>query len=140
MFYLFPRLLRTEIYSEKLGVVTVAAWNIVLVALVVTLAMGITQGREYAEMVWPIDIGIVLAFVLIFIKKKDYIVPSLFMLLIGFSNYILGKRGLETRFMWPIFLCALFGLSFYYLILILKQKSPYIAAVLFIVISIIRVL
>ena len=68
VFYLFPRLLRTEIYSEKLGVVTVAAWNIVLVALVVTLAMGITQGREYAEMVWPIDMGIVLAFVLIFIN------------------------------------------------------------------------
>ena len=68
VFYLFPRLLRTEIYSEKLGIVTVAAWNIVLVALVVTLAMGITQGREYAEMVWPIDMGIVLAFVLIFIN------------------------------------------------------------------------
>ena len=68
VFYLVPRLLRTNIFSEKLGVVTVAAWNVVLVALVVTLAMGITQGREYAEMVWPIDIAIVLAFLLIFIN------------------------------------------------------------------------
>jgi len=68
VFYLVPRLLRTDIYSEKLGLITVVAWNAVLVALVVTLALGITQGREYAEMIWPIDVVIVLAFVLIFIN------------------------------------------------------------------------
>lgn len=68
VFYLVPRLLRTNIYSEKLGVVTVVVWNGMLIALVITLAMGITQGREYAEMVWPIDVTIVLAFGLIFIN------------------------------------------------------------------------
>jgi len=65
-FYLVPRLLRTELYSERLGVFTVILWNIALVALVVTLAAGLTQGREYAEMIWPIDVGIVIAFSLIF--------------------------------------------------------------------------
>jgi len=68
VFYLIPRLLRTELYSEKLGMFTVTVWNAVLISLVVTLAMGITQGREYAEMVWPIDIAIVGAFALIFIN------------------------------------------------------------------------
>jgi cytochrome c oxidase cbb3-type subunit I len=68
VFYLFPRLLRTELYSEKLGVITVIAWNIALVAVVITLAMGITQGREYAELVWPIDVAIVAAFGLIFVN------------------------------------------------------------------------
>ena len=61
-----PRLLKTELYSEKLGLLTVGLWNISLVALVATLATGHTQGREYAEMVWPIDVGIVTAFCLIF--------------------------------------------------------------------------
>ena len=67
-FYLVPRLLRTPLYSERLGVVTVVLWNVALVALVITLAAGFTQGREYAEMIWPIDVGIVAAFCLIFIN------------------------------------------------------------------------
>lgn len=65
-FYFIPRLLRTRLYSEKLGVFTVLAWNIALVALVATLAMGMTQGREYAELIWPIDVAVVAAFGLIF--------------------------------------------------------------------------
>jgi cytochrome c oxidase cbb3-type subunit I len=65
-FYFIPRLLRTNLYSEKLGVTTVLAWNIALVALVATLAMGMTQGREYAELIWPIDVAVVAAFGLIF--------------------------------------------------------------------------
>lgn len=68
VFYLVPRLLKTSLYSEKLGVVTVVAWNIMLVATVITLAMGMTQGREYAELIWPIDVLVILAFVLIFIN------------------------------------------------------------------------
>ncbi len=65
-FYFIPRLLRTELFSEKLGVLTVAAWNLALIALVATLAAGQTQGREYAELVWPIDIAVVAAFGLVF--------------------------------------------------------------------------
>ncbi|RTZ95378.1 MAG: cytochrome-c oxidase [Deltaproteobacteria bacterium] len=67
-FYYVPRLLRTGIYSEKLGVVTVIAWNITLVAVVISLCLGYTQGREYAEMIWPIDIMVVLAFSLVFVN------------------------------------------------------------------------
>ena len=64
-FYFLPRLLRTTLYSEKLGVLTVIIWNIMLVAVVVTLAAGISQGREYAEMIWPVDMLIVVIFALI---------------------------------------------------------------------------
>jgi cytochrome c oxidase cbb3-type subunit I len=55
-FYYIPRLLGTPLYSEKLGVATAVAWNLAVAAGVVTLAMGMTQGREYAELIWPIDI------------------------------------------------------------------------------------
>ena len=67
-FYYVPMLLRTELYSEKLGVVTVLAWNLTLVAVVLSLSKGFTQGREYAEMIWPIDILIVAVFSLVFIN------------------------------------------------------------------------
>jgi cytochrome c oxidase cbb3-type subunit 1 len=67
-FYYVPRLLRTELYSEKLGFITVLAWNIALIATVLSLVTGHTQGREYAELIWPIDMLIVLAFTLVFVN------------------------------------------------------------------------
>jgi cbb3-type cytochrome c oxidase subunit I len=65
-FYYLPRLLRTVIYSEKLGLFTVALWNTFLVAIVISLASGYTQAREYAELVWPIDMVVAVCFVLLF--------------------------------------------------------------------------
>ena len=67
-FYYLPRMLRNELYSEMLGVVTVVLWNLTLVGLVVTLSAGYTQGREYAEMIWPVDMGVVLVFCLVLIN------------------------------------------------------------------------
>ena len=66
--YIVPRLLQTELYSEKLGMVTVFIWNIFLAAMVITLATGHTQGREYAEAVWVIDLLVAAAFTLFFIN------------------------------------------------------------------------
>lgn len=66
--YFVPRLLRTRLYSEKLGIVTVILWNIALVSVAVTLALGHTQGREYAELIWPVDIMMVAGLVLVFIN------------------------------------------------------------------------
>lgn len=61
-FYYVPRLLRTRLYSERLGGYTVVAWNLLLVGVVVSLAAGYTQGREYAELIWPLDILVVVVF------------------------------------------------------------------------------
>lgn len=66
--YILPRLLRTELFSEKLGLLTVLLWNVFLVAMVISLVSGYTQGREYAEAVWPIDILVAVDFALIFIN------------------------------------------------------------------------
>jgi len=67
-FYYLPRILRTELFSEMLGVVTVVLWNLTLVGAVTTLAAGYTQGREYAEMIWPVDMGVVLVFSLVLVN------------------------------------------------------------------------
>jgi len=65
-FYFLPVLLRTEIYSERLGLAAIGLWNIILMSGVVTLATGHTQAREYAELIWPIDILVVIFFTLLF--------------------------------------------------------------------------
>jgi cytochrome c oxidase cbb3-type subunit 1/cytochrome c oxidase cbb3-type subunit I/II len=64
--FILPRLLRTELYSEKLGMLTVLLWNLILVAMVITLVLGHTQGREYAEAIWSIDVLVGVAFILMF--------------------------------------------------------------------------
>jgi cytochrome c oxidase cbb3-type subunit 1/cytochrome c oxidase cbb3-type subunit I/II len=64
-FYFVPRVLKTGLYSEKLGMVTVILWNIMLVATVASLLAGYSQGREYAEMVWPVDILIIVLFAMV---------------------------------------------------------------------------
>ena len=64
--YLVPTLLRTTLYSERTGKACVWLWNLALAAGVITLSMGHTQNREYAELIWPIDLGVLLVLALIF--------------------------------------------------------------------------
>jgi cbb3-type cytochrome c oxidase subunit I len=66
--FIVPHLLRTELYSEKLGLLSVIIWNIFTAAIVITLSMGMSQSREYAEAIWPIDIAVAIVFVLMFIN------------------------------------------------------------------------
>ncbi len=65
-YYLVPTLVRTPLYSERLGKLSLWLWNGALVAGVITLSLGYTQNREYAEFIWPIDIGVLIVFALIF--------------------------------------------------------------------------
>jgi cytochrome c oxidase cbb3-type subunit 1 len=63
--YAVPKVLKTDLYSERLGVFTVALWNVTLAGAVVTLASGMSQAREYAELIWPLDILVVICFSLL---------------------------------------------------------------------------
>ena len=64
--YLVPTLLRTSLYSERIGKLTLWLWNLAIAVGVVTLSLGHTQNREYAEFIWPIDIGVLIVLALIF--------------------------------------------------------------------------
>jgi cytochrome c oxidase cbb3-type subunit 1/cytochrome c oxidase cbb3-type subunit I/II len=63
--YYVPRLLRTELFSQKIGLVSVIIWNVAVVAAVVSLATGHSQGREYAELIWPVDMLVIVGFALV---------------------------------------------------------------------------
>jgi cytochrome c oxidase cbb3-type subunit I len=58
MFYSVQRTCRVRLWGEKLAEFVFWGWNAVILAAVVTLPLGITQGKEYAELEWPIDLGI----------------------------------------------------------------------------------
>jgi cytochrome c oxidase cbb3-type subunit 1/cytochrome c oxidase cbb3-type subunit I/II len=67
-FYYFPKLLRTELFSHKLGVISAIFWNFMVAAGVISISMGYTQGREYAELPWAVDIMVVICFVMVVIN------------------------------------------------------------------------
>ncbi len=67
-FYIVPKLMRTPLFSETLGLIGVVLWNLSVAAGIAGLSAGYSQAREYAEFIWPVDIGIVVSFVLIFIN------------------------------------------------------------------------
>ncbi len=64
-FYYFPTLLRTELFSHKLGVFSAIFWNITVATGLIGIATGHTQGREYAELAWPVDIMVVISFAMV---------------------------------------------------------------------------
>lgn len=66
--HVIPAVCRTKLISERLANVAVWFYNAIIVAVLVTLPFGMTQGREYAELIWGIDIAILAAVaVLIFL-------------------------------------------------------------------------
>lgn len=63
IYYSTQRLLKTRVASDFLGQVHFWGWQLIIVAAAITLPLGITQGKEYAELEWPIDIAIALIWV-----------------------------------------------------------------------------
>ena len=57
------RLLKTRLASDALSKVHFWGWQAIIVAAAITLPLGFTQAKEYAELEWPIDIAIALVWV-----------------------------------------------------------------------------
>ncbi|WP_421863946.1 cytochrome-c oxidase, cbb3-type subunit I [Motiliproteus sp.] len=57
-FYSVQRTCGVRLWSEKLAWFTFWGWNLIIVSAVITLPLGLTQGKEYAELEWPIDVAI----------------------------------------------------------------------------------
>ena len=63
VYYSLPRLLKTPMYSKLLSSIHFWGWQLIIVAAAITLPLGITTSKEYAELEWPIDIAITLVWV-----------------------------------------------------------------------------
>ncbi|MDD2929140.1 MAG: cbb3-type cytochrome c oxidase subunit I, partial [Sideroxydans sp.] len=57
-FYIVQRTGATKLWSNGLAWATFIGWNLIIVSAVITLPLGWTSGKEYAELEWPIDIAI----------------------------------------------------------------------------------
>jgi len=62
-YYVVQRTSHARLFSDGLAAFTFWGWQLVIVAAAVTLPLGYTQAKEYAELEWPIDILITLVWV-----------------------------------------------------------------------------
>jgi len=63
VYYSTQRLLKTRMANDLLSSIHFWGWQLIIVAAAVTLPLGLTTGKEYAELEWPIDIAIAVIWV-----------------------------------------------------------------------------
>ncbi len=61
--YVVQRTCHTRLFSDALASFVFWGWQLVIVLAAITLPLGLTQGKEYAELEWPIDILIAVVWV-----------------------------------------------------------------------------
>ncbi|MFY9328270.1 MAG: cbb3-type cytochrome c oxidase subunit I, partial [Georgfuchsia sp.] len=62
-YYCVQRTSHAPLFAPKLAAFTFWGWQLVIVLAAVTLPLGFTSGKEYAELEWPIDILIAVVWV-----------------------------------------------------------------------------
>ena len=62
-YYVVQRTSHARIFSDGLAAVTFWGWQAIIVLAAITLPLGYTSGKEYAELEWPIDILIAVVWV-----------------------------------------------------------------------------
>lgn len=66
--YILPKVLNSRLYSEPMGNLAAFFFNASVLIGDISLLAGFSQGREYAEYIFPVDVMIVIAFILLSIN------------------------------------------------------------------------
>ena len=64
VYYSLQRLCKARMWSDRLSAIHFWGWQFIIVVAAVTLILGFTTGKEYAELEWPVDIMITLVWVI----------------------------------------------------------------------------
>ena len=64
IYYSLQRLCKTRVFSDLLGNIHFWGWQLIIVSAAITLPLGFTTGKEYAELEWPIDLAIAVVWVI----------------------------------------------------------------------------
>ncbi|OZB43494.1 MAG: cytochrome-c oxidase, cbb3-type subunit I, partial [Alishewanella sp. 34-51-39] len=62
-YYVVQRTCQVRLFAEKLAMFTFWGWQAVIISAIITLPMGLSQSKEYAELEWPIDVLITIVWV-----------------------------------------------------------------------------
>jgi cytochrome c oxidase cbb3-type subunit I/II len=64
IYYSLQRLLKARMFSDVLSKIHFWGWQLIIVAAAITLPLGYSTAKEYAELEWPIDIAITIVWVI----------------------------------------------------------------------------
>ena len=62
-YYVVQRTCHVRLFAERLAAFTFWGWQLVILSAVITLPLGLTSSKEYAELEWPIDLLITVVWV-----------------------------------------------------------------------------
>jgi cytochrome c oxidase cbb3-type subunit I/II len=63
IYYSTQRLVKARLASDFLSALHFLGWQAIIVAAAITLPLGLTRGKEYAELIWPINIAVAFVWV-----------------------------------------------------------------------------
>ncbi len=63
IYYSTQRLCKARMFSDLLSWIHFWGWQAIIVAAAITIPLGMTTGKEYAELEWPIDLAIAVVWV-----------------------------------------------------------------------------
>jgi len=63
IYYSMQRLLKTRMFNDTLSAIHFWGWQLIIVSAALTLPFGMTEGKEYAELIWPVDLAIAVIWV-----------------------------------------------------------------------------
>ena len=88
VYYSTQRLLKARMWSDFLSNLNFWGWQAIIVGAAITLPLGYTTSKEYAELEWPIDIAIAIIFS-----------EEIFRVLLQFEfRHFLGNHSIHIRF------------------------------------------
>lgn len=64
VYYSLQRLLKTRMYSDLLSNLHFWGWQLIILSAAITLPLGLTSSKEYAELIWPIDLAIAVVWII----------------------------------------------------------------------------
>ncbi len=62
-YHVVQRTCQTRLFMPGLAMFTFVLWQLIIVSAAISLPLGYTQGKEYAELEWPIDLAIAVCWV-----------------------------------------------------------------------------
>jgi cytochrome c oxidase cbb3-type subunit I/II len=64
IYYSTQRLCKVRVASDLLGAIHFWGWQLIILAAAITLPLGLSRSKEYAELIWPINIAVALVWVI----------------------------------------------------------------------------
>jgi cytochrome c oxidase cbb3-type subunit I/II len=74
IYYSLQRVCRTRMFNDTLSKIHFWGWQLIILSAAITLPLGFTSSKEYAELEWPIDIAIALIWVVFGINLMGTII------------------------------------------------------------------